>query len=247
MDANLTKKNMKIVEKTQMNHNTFFFKLESDTEMPHFKSCSHVKIYDDKGNGRPYSPLSGSQKHLYLAIKEYPKGVLSKYICSKNVNDTILVSESMVSRENKPNEFKNVLMIAGGTGITPIYQILNDSFSNDFNITDYTLLFLNKTKDDIFLLPQLEKLKKKSNGKLHIIHVLSQETSPSDSHQVCGKLTKDGLLTITHSKLFEFVYICGPPSLYESFSGKKISRFEQGPLTGILADIGYSEKQVYKL
>lgn len=247
MNNELNKRTMKVIEKTQMTSNTFLIKLESDSNLPPFKSCCHVLIYDDKNNSRPYSPLFGNTKHLTFAIKEYPKGNLSKYICSKNINDEILVSDIMLKRENKPNEFKNVLMIAGGTGITPIYQMLYESLSHDFNTTDYTLLFLNKTKNDIFLLPQLERLKKKSNGKLHIIHVLSQETTAPESHQVCGKLTKDSLLTITHSKLFEFVFICGTPSLYETFSGRKISRTEQGPLTGILADIGYNEKQVYKL
>lgn len=247
MNKDADKRLMKIVEKTKMNHDTFLIKVESSTPLPRLKSCCSVRIYDDNGESRPYSPISGTTKHLVFAMKEYPNGNLSKYICNKQVNDELLISEFLLRRENKMNEFKNVLMIAGGTGITPFYQMLHETFAYDMNNTDFTLLFLNKTKSDMFLLPQLERLKKKSGGKLHLVHVFSQELTEPETHQVCKKLSKDSLLKITHSKLFEFVYICGPPSLYESLSGPKISRTEQGPLVGILEEIGYKESQVYKL
>lgn len=245
-DGSVKKRTMKIVEKRQMTHNTFFMKVESDEDLHQAKVGFHVLVFDDRGNRKPYSPLYLSRRHMAFAIKVYPQGTLSTYLQNKNVGDTVVVSETIQKRECRLNEFKNVLMIAGGTGVTPMFQLLREHILSGINTTDFTLLFLNKTDKDAFLLSELETLKKKSNGKLQIIHIFSQGTESPDSQHISGVLTKDMLLTVTRSKMFEFVCICGPPSLYDSFSGRKKSRTEQGELTGILKEVGYTEKNVYK-
>lgn len=237
---------MKVVEKHQMNHNTFFIKLEAEEDLIVPKTVYHICIYDDKGNYKPYTPLYSSKNTLSLAIKLYPNGLLSPFICGKNIGDSLVITKPSQRRDCKLNEFKNVLMIAAGTGITPMFQILKDQISSGLNKTDFTLLFLNYTDNDIFLLNELESLKKKSNGKLQITHILSKGTETPDSQHINGILTKDSLLTITRSKMFEYVYICGPLSLYDTFCGRKKSINEQGELTGVLKEIGYNETNVYK-
>ena len=42
------------------------------------------------------------------------------------------------------------------------------------------------------------------------------------------------------------IYVCGPPPLMESVSGKKNSPADQGELSGVLAKMGYSKEQVFK-
>jgi len=41
------------------------------------------------------------------------------------------------------------------------------------------------------------------------------------------------------------VLVCGPPPMVEAISGKREQK-SQGPLAGLLKDLGYSEKDVYK-
>jgi len=41
-------------------------------------------------------------------------------------------------------------MIAGGTGITPMLQVLNQILNNPDDHTEVTLLFANLSEDDIF-------------------------------------------------------------------------------------------------
>jgi cytochrome-b5 reductase len=214
--------------------------------MPVLRASYCIMIYDDAGNSKPYSPLYMNKKHIALLIKIYPEGVLTQYISSRNLGDTIEVLGPIKKRENRLNEFKNVLMIAGGTGLTPMFQVLRESILTGLNTTDFTLLFLNKTDKDIFMLNELESLKKKSNGKLQIIHILSEGTEAPDNQHISGLLTKDLLLRVTKSKIFEYVFICGPPSLYDSFSGRKLSPTEQGELVGILKELGYNKESVYK-
>lgn len=42
------------------------------------------------------------------------------------------------------------------------------------------------------------------------------------------------------------IFVCGPPGMYKAISGAKNSPFDQGELTGVLKEMGYSKDQVYK-
>ncbi|KAM0681275.1 NADH-cytochrome b5 reductase [Glugoides intestinalis] len=245
MNLELRKHTVKVVEKYNLSSNTFFMKLESEEEISPQRAMYHIRIYDDQLNFKPYSPLYISKKQIALAIKTYPGAKITKYLNEKKVNDFITVSEPILGRECKLNEFKNALMIAGGTGITPMYQLLREHVLSGMNTTGFTLLFLNKTPEDAFLAKELEVLKTKSNDKIQIIYIFSQGTDSPDNQHISGRLTKDMLLTVTKSKIFEFVYICGPASLYETFSGGK--NISSNGLQGVLKEIGYTEKDVYTL
>ena len=55
-------------------------------------------------------------------------------------------------KENKtPKVFKKILMCCGGTGITPIYQLLMAICDNSNDTTEVFLLYANRTEDDILL------------------------------------------------------------------------------------------------
>ncbi len=40
--------------------------------------------------------------------------------------------------------------------------------------------------------------------------------------------------------------VCGPPPMMKAISGDKAKDKSQGPLEGVLKDVGYTESQVYK-
>lgn len=42
------------------------------------------------------------------------------------------------------------------------------------------------------------------------------------------------------------VCVCGPPGMMNAISGDKLPDKSQGPLTGMLKAMGYSENNVYK-
>ena len=60
-------------------------------------------------------------------------------------------------------------MVAGGTGITPIYQIIQYicECQKEGESPNINLLFANRTEDDILLLPALDAYQKQ-NSKLKI-------------------------------------------------------------------------------
>lgn len=58
------------------------------------------------------------------------------------------------------SEVKRINMIAGGTGLTPMYQVMKAILSNPADLTEIRLLYANQTEADILLRPELEELAK---------------------------------------------------------------------------------------
>ena len=60
-------------------------------------------------------------------------------------------------KENKVKRpFNQVIMCAGGTGITPCYQVIMSVCNNPDDNTKIILLFANRTEQDILLRKELE-------------------------------------------------------------------------------------------
>ena len=53
--------------------------------------------------------------------------------------------------------YKKINMIAGGTGITPMLQLIRAALKNPEDTTQMALLFCNQTEEDILLREELEE------------------------------------------------------------------------------------------
>ena len=123
-----------------------------------------IKVYMPSA----YFPLGGkmSQYIENLKIGETldftgPKGRLDYKGCGSFKIDGIKKSDP--TRDSHVTE---IGMIAGGSGITPMWQIIQDVFQNCQNDkTKIHLLFANKTEGDILLRPGKTFLEDK-NGRL---------------------------------------------------------------------------------
>eukprot|EP01024_Parvocaulis_polyphysoides_P071023 TRINITY_DN8807_c0_g1_i5.p6 TRINITY_DN8807_c0_g1~~TRINITY_DN8807_c0_g1_i5.p6 ORF type:complete len:139 (+),score=21.27 TRINITY_DN8807_c0_g1_i5:44-418(+) len=64
-------------------------------------------------------------------------------------------------------------MIAGGTGITPMYQVIKAILKNSQDKTKISLLFSNRTEEDILLRQELDEFAIE-NPKFRVYYTLSQ-------------------------------------------------------------------------
>lgn len=63
--------------------------------------------------------------NICLLVKSYSQGCVSKYICGKSKGDIVEVSKSLGSFSlDILNNRETFLLIAGGTGITPLLNLL---------------------------------------------------------------------------------------------------------------------------
>ena len=148
-----------------------------------------------------------------------------------------------------PNKHAHIALIAGGTGITPMYQLARHIFSNPDDKTKVTLVFGNVTEDDILLKREWEELENTYPRRFRAFYVLNEPPKGWTGGQK-GHVTKELLKTVLpEPKEGEDgvkIFVCGPPGLYKAVSGMKKSPADQGELEGMLKELGYGKEQVFK-
>ncbi|EEB89924.1 hypothetical protein MPER_11931, partial [Moniliophthora perniciosa FA553] len=194
---------------------------------------------------RPYTPISPADQpgELTLLIKRYDQGNASKHIHSLKEGDTLAIKGPIPKWPWKMNEFDQVTLIGGGSGITPLYQIVTHALADSSNRTKFTLLFSNVTEADILLRGELDALKKKYPSNFDVVYVLDKP--PQAWSGPSGYMTKDLLQKYIASPDLKDkvkVFVCGPPPQVAAIAGKKAG-MKQGELGGILKELGYTEDQ----
>jgi len=241
------------------NHNTakFVFELpEGQASLLPVASCLVVKssdpeaLKDAKGKPivRPYTPISPSDKEgeLVLMIKKYENGNASKHIHSLKPGDSLSFKGPFPKWDYKINEFDEVGLIGGGSGITPLYQVLTYALSDKANKTKFKLLFANVTEADILLREEFDALKKKYPNTFDVVYVLD---NPDDGWQgptgfINAEIVKQHIAPASLKEKVK-IFICGPPGQVAAVAGKKAG-MKQGEVGGILKELGYTEDQIYK-
>lgn len=184
--------------------------------------------------------------YLELVVKKYPNGPMSSHIHDLKPNDKLAFKGPLPKYPWEANKHDHVCLIAGGTGVTPMYQLARHIFQNPEDKTKVTLVFGNVTKDDILLKKEFDELENTYPQRFKAFYLL--DNPPSDWTGGKGYVTKELLKTVlpepkeSNIKIF----ICGPPGMYKAVSGPKISPKDQGDVTGILGELGYNKDQVFK-
>lgn len=193
-----------------------------------------------------YTPISDpdAKGHFDLLIKIYPDGKMSQHFASLKPGDVVEVKGPIEKLRYTPNMKKHIGMIAGGSGITPMLQIIEAILKNPEDNTKISLLYANVSPDDILLKKKLDVLAD-SHPNLKIFYTVD---TPSENWRGGkGYITKDiavkGLPGPSEDSL---ILVCGPPGLMNHISGDKAKDRSQGELTGILKELGYTEDMVYK-
>lgn len=197
---------------------------------------------------RPYTPTSDEDQpgFLELVVKAYPNGPMSQHIHSLNVDQRLSFKGPIVKYPWEANKHNHIALIAGGTGITPMYQLARHICKNPEDKTKITLVFGNVNEDDILLKKELQDLENTYPQRFRAFYVL--DNPPKEWTGGKGYISKELLKTVLPEPKEENIklFVCGPPGLYKAISGNKVSPKDQGELTGILKELGYSQEQVFK-
>ncbi|VDP90521.1 unnamed protein product, partial [Echinostoma caproni] len=96
-----------------------------------------------------------------------------------------------------PNEYKAtyVSMICGGSGITPMFQLLTHILHDKKDCTKLALLYANNTEGDILLRDELEDLKDKFPDQFKLWYTVTEAPPRNSLH--CISLYDDDACLIT--------------------------------------------------
>lgn len=238
---------VKLIERKEISNDTRVYKFAlpqpAKLGLPVGK---HVQVgihFQDKMVIRSYTPVSPvlpseEDGTLSLLIKTYfpddskdakfpPGGTASNYLDMLEQGEEIDIKgpqgeieyqgRGKFIIEGKERSFKRITMVAGGSGITPHYQLVHAIVKDTEDDTKINLLYGNKSIDDVLMLEDLQKLEKQGNGKFKLWNVLSHP--PQKWTQGSGHIDEDDIKQHGFEPSNDSVaLLCGPPPMTDSAS-----------------------------
>lgn len=152
--------------------------------------------------------------------------------------------------EWKPNQYSYVTLIAGGSGITPLYQLTQAILRNPEDKTKIALVYANNSEEDILLKTEFDTLAQKYPDRFQRLYTVKKTSSEGEGLYETGYITKEMLAKIMPHRMTEHntkILVSGPPAMIESIAGAKGGMgWTQGSLGGILKELGYKSEDVHK-
>lgn len=187
-------------------------------------------FYDEKQNpiSRAYTPITDDRDlgHFKLVIKVYPDGKMSQHVKEMKVGESIDVRGPLGKLEYKGNalfhinrkkigiqtrKVKKLGMLCGGTGITPMFQIIRELLRDGQPPIEISLVYANQTVDDILLQGELESYAKQfDNFKCYF----TLDRPPQNWSQGSGFVTPDMIKEHLPAPADDsLILMCGPPPM----------------------------------
>ena len=196
---------------------SYYFKSEG-APLAYFKAGQYLTFKLEIGSSvvtRSYSiassPASALTGEYQITVKRINDGFVSDYILDNwSVGDKVIAYAPEGNLIYNPlRDAKNIVGIAGGSGITPFLSIARAIDQGDEDCT-LTLLYGCRTSDEILFKAELDQLSEK-NEKINVVYVLSHSDEEGYEKGFVGadiirKYAPEGDYSI---------FVCGPGGLYK--------------------------------
>ncbi|KAJ5099600.1 hypothetical protein N7532_006601 [Penicillium argentinense] len=213
-------KELPLVAKEQLSPNVyrFTFALPGSRDVIGLPIGQHVAIkatVEGQSVSRSYTPTSNNMDLgvLELVIKCYPDGLLTgNYLANLEIGEKVLFRGPKGAMKYSRGTCNRIGMIAGGTGVTPMYQLIRAICEDDKDTTQISLIYANRTEEDILLRDELDNFARKYPKNLQVWYMLDH---PSQSWKYGkGYVTPQVMTEKLPSPSSETkIMLCGPPGM----------------------------------
>lgn len=219
----------------------FTYKLQHDDQTLGLPTGQHLMIrlrdpVTREAIIRSYTPISETSKKGYMDVlvkvyfdtKERKGGKMSQAMDSLPIGHFVdfkgpigkfeYRGKGLCSVNEKQRNVKTLLMISGGSGITPIYQVFRAVMQDKDDPTRCVVLNGNRLLEDILCKSDLDALAKENEAKCNLLYTL---TKPPDDWQglrgrIAAPLLKEHCDRAAFPEDDVMVLICGPEALEKS-------------------------------
>jgi ferredoxin-NADP reductase len=210
---------VKVTDIREENSSTKTFRLTPvDGYLPPFLAGQYVTLFLEINGirtGRPYSISSspGQRSYYDITVRRVPDGLVSNH----------LIDEVSPGREfnisgpggnfyyNPLFHDKTMVMLAGGSGITPFYSMIQDITEKGLDRIVY-LFCGNRTHEDAIFHTELESIAHRFEN-IHYLPVL--ESPPEGYTGNCGLITGTLIRETLGDLNDKTFYLCGPQGMYD--------------------------------
>eukprot|EP01060_Flectonema_neradi_P000243 TRINITY_DN10175_c0_g3_i1.p1 TRINITY_DN10175_c0_g3~~TRINITY_DN10175_c0_g3_i1.p1 ORF type:complete len:343 (+),score=43.12 TRINITY_DN10175_c0_g3_i1:75-1031(+) len=213
------------------------------------RTCGFVllryKDSDGKFVVRPYTPVSMDWEtgKIDIMVKKYPGSKMGTHCHDLKIGQHIEIKGPFDKYILHPDMHATIGCIAGGSGVTPMYQAMMYCAKWPTCKTNTSLILANNSSDNIVMGDHVNFLATTS-ARANVYHTVleADEKWTGGVGYVNKSMIKAKMPPPGEGKVF----VCGPPAMMEAVCGPKGEKGAQGPLGGLLKDMGYSEEDVYK-
>jgi cytochrome-b5 reductase len=205
-----------LLQKGNVTHDTKCFRFAvPDSVDFRFLPGDHMRIYPDPDSPlefRSYTPTTTPDESGFfeLTIKRYPGGKVSPYLHKREPGDKVAMSGPHEGGHFEDGMAKNVGMVAGGTGITPMISIIRSILKRGLDV-DISLLFANKTVDDIILKDEFDRYAAEyDNFTRYYVVDKAPDGWKMGEGRIDSRLMKDKLFEPSDDTV---IFVCGPPMM----------------------------------
>lgn len=209
----------KLVRKVAVSPNVYrlIFALPHHDDVLGLPTGQHIALratIQGQAVSRSYTPVSNNSDlgRIELLIKVYDKGLMTKHLEGMQIGQTIDIRGPKGSMKYTTSYAKHIGMVAGGTGITPMYQMIRAICADESDGTKMSLIYANNTDDDILLRDELDGFALQCPEKFHVHYVLAKP--PPDwtggAGFVSSEMMKKYLPAASEDSK---VLLCGPPPM----------------------------------
>ncbi|XP_048321540.1 NADH--cytochrome b5 reductase 1 [Ziziphus jujuba] len=219
-------KEFKLVKRTPLSHNVakFTFELPTPTSVLGLPIGQHISCRGKDSEGqevmKPYTPttLDSDVGHFELVIKMYPQGRMSHHFRELRVGDYLAVKGPKGRFRYTPGQVRAFGMLAGGSGITPMFQVARAILENPKDRTKVHLIYANVTYEDILLKEELDSLATNYPDRFKVYYVLNQP--PEVWNGGVGFVSKEMIQTHCPAPAADIQILrCGPPPMNKAMAG----------------------------
>ncbi|GMY23543.1 NADH--cytochrome b5 reductase 1-like [Fagus crenata] len=215
----------KLVKKTQISPNTakFTFALPRPTSVLGLPVGKHILCRGKDSQGleviRPYTPitLDSHVGYFELVVKMYPKGRMSHHFRGMREGDNLPVQGPKGRFKYKTGQAQAFGMLAGGSGITPMFQLIRAILENPKDKTNVHLIYANVTLDDILLKKEIDAFASKFPNSFKVYYVLNQP--PVGWNGGTGVISKEMIQSHCPAPAPDIQILrCGPPPMNKAMA-----------------------------
>ena len=233
-DQNITAS--KVIEKQLLNRDVVSLKLSVSFN---WYAGQYLSLWYDETQGRSYSIASrcDESKTVELHITRHPHGLVSRWLHDEvNEGDIIKVSQpSGNCFYTDECQDKPILMVCTGTGLAPIYGVLQDALHRGHSQPIY-LFSASGSPNRLYYTQELTKLAKE-NANLEYQPVVRRMNEDGSATDLDGLVVGD-VVEIVKEKFNDLkgwkIFLCGAPEMI-----KQVQRhcfFQGAAVTDIAVD-----------
>lgn len=158
------------------------------------------------------SPRLDSQ--MSIGVRRVKGGLISNYLADTaetNMELEVMVPRGRFFLDNSVKEKRHIILLAGGSGITPLFSILRSTLFNEPE-SHVSLLLSDHSEEYLMLKAGIESLSQKFSDRLHVQFHLTSTKARLTVNEVVSFLQE------RHSPTENMLaFLCGPVGLMEIF------------------------------